>query len=128
MLKYIYKTIKEGAVMMIASILNNSLQWKSVGLVILFLLVYVIGMNLPHWIKKGKKTTCHVRVRGKRVEYSKLSQRYNYIISFRDDFGKEINVCVMEPLYGMYKEGATGMLTYQGENLLEFQEDDLREC
>lgn len=105
------------------------MNWEHILVVLLLSGLAVIALNLPYWSKRTPKTVCHAIVKGKRVDPSNTPQvyyrgsRFNYVITFMTDEGKEIDVCVIEALYGTYKEGTSGMLTYQGESLLEFVED-----
>ena len=105
------------------------MKWEQILVGLLLSGLAVIAINLPYWSKRTPKTTCHATVKGKRVDSSNTphiyyrGSRFNYIITFVTDEGKEIDVCVIEAMYGTYKEGVSGMLTYQGENLLEFVED-----
>ena len=98
---------------------------EQIGLVILYSGIAVLLLNLPYWINRKPRITCHATVKEKHVAVRNayLGSRYAYVITFLTNEGKYVEVSVMESLYGMYKEGVSGLLTYQGENLLEFIED-----
>lgn len=110
-------------------IMAASIPWPQVGVALLLGALTVVAVNLPYWSKRKPKTTCHATIKEKRVGASNTphiyyrGSRFNYVITFVTDEGNEVEVCVNEELYVMYKEGDSGMITYQGENLLGFEED-----
>ena len=105
------------------------IRWEQILVGLLLSGLAVIALNLPYWSKRKPRMTCHAFIKSKRVRTQKgyLGSRYNYVITFVIDERKEVDLCVIEPIYGTLKEGVSGTLTYQGESLLEFQEDSLRE-
>ena len=106
-----------------------TIPWEHVVVVLLLSVLAVVALNLPYWCKRTPKTICHATLKAKGVGNSNAphiyyrGSRFNFILTFVTDEGKEVEVCVSEELYAMYKEGMTGTLTYQGESLLEFVED-----
>ena len=110
-------------------IMAASIPWPQVGVSLLLGVLTVVAVNLPYWIKRTPKKTCHATIKEKRVGASNTphiyyrGSRFDYVIVFVTDEGNEVEVCVSEELYVLYKEGTSGMLTYQGESLLEFVED-----
>ena len=113
-------------------IMAGNISWEHIGVVILLSALAVVAVNLPYWRKKTPKTTCRATIKAKRIGNSNAphinytGSHFDYMITFWTNEGKEVEVCVSEELYAMYKEGMTGTLTYQGESLLEFVEDCLR--
>ena len=110
-------------------IMVASIPWPQIGLALLLGVLMIVVVNLPYWIKRTPKATCHATIKEKRIGASKTphiyyrGSRFNYVILFVTDEGDEIEVCVSEELYARYNEGEAGILTYQGESLLEFIED-----
>ena len=119
------------AQVIVRHIMAASIPWTQVGVTFLLGVLTVVAVNLPYWIKRKPKATCHATIKEKRIGESKTphiyyrGSRFNYVILFVDDEGHEIEVCVSEGLYVLYKEGVSGRLTYQGESLLEFVEDSV---
>lgn len=46
---------------------------------------------------------------------------WQYVVTFRLDNGEEKNLLTSEEMYGTMKEGLSGKLTWQEENLISFE-------
>lgn len=106
---------------------NGGMTWEQLGICLLFGLAYVVAVNLPYWKPKGPLVECQAIVKSKRVEQSNTpaiyyrGERFNYIITFVDENGKEVDLTTIPAIFAELKEGDMGKLKYQRDSLIEFK-------
>ncbi len=104
----------------------GNITWEQLGLVLLFAMVGVIAVNLPYWKRKGPVIECQATVKSKRMEYSNTPQiyargnRWNFLVLFVDENGKEVELHTNENHYHELSEGDTGKLVYQRDLIIKF--------
>ena len=105
----------------------GGLTWEHILIGLGLSAVCAVGLYLPYWKPKGQVIECQAVVKSKRVEYSNTphiyyrGQRFNYVVTFIDENGREVELTTIEANYGNFKEGDRGRLKYQRETIIEFE-------
>ena len=99
--------------------MGNATNWIFMGLIgIVYLLVMIRFLqNRFAPVKKRKATVID---KNRRELFSKHGgKQYKYAVIFSAD-GQKLSFYVSEFSYNGYRKGETGMLTYQGNRLIDF--------
>ena len=105
---------------------NHGSDWVNTLILLLIATIGGILRYLPYWKPKGPLVDCMATVKSKRVEYSNTpsiyyrGERFNYVVTFVDEEGKEVDLFTIPEIYSSVKEGDFGRLKYQRETILEF--------
>lgn len=96
-------------------------------LFIVLVIVCFIAMLVYHFASQGHTLTGTATVVSRRLEVSKLGSKwadnYNRLITFRLNDGSEMELYVSKEAYAVLKDGETGQLTWQGDQLTCFDGD-----
>ncbi|MBQ2900328.1 MAG: DUF2500 family protein [Agathobacter sp.] len=111
-------------------VIANKVQnggWEGFCFAILLAGIAALLRYLPYWKPKGPVVECQGTVKSKRVEYSNTpaiyyrGERFNYVITFVVEDGKEVDLVTIPAIYADLKEGDAGRLKYQRDSILEFE-------
>lgn len=87
------------------------------------------SMSLTSWFKKlsrsGRERSAAATVRSHRMTTARFptpGSTWNYLVSFTLSDGSQVELHTMEVQYNALKDGQTGLLSWEGENLLSFEE------
>lgn len=78
----------------------------------------------PERTAKAKVTARHVKTGADRTGRSS-GLGYNFVVTFRLEDKREIQLYAHDAEYGALREGMTGMLTWKGRYFVSFEEDIL---
>lgn len=72
----------------------------------------------------AKERTCTATVASKRMDMARFptpESTWNYLITFTLEDGSKVELHTLEVIYQAVAEDETGLLTWEGENLLSFE-------
>lgn len=75
--------------------------------------------------RSGKKQTADATVRSHRMTTARFptpESTWNYLITFTLPDGSQVELHALETQYTAIRDGQTGCLNWEGENLLSFEE------
>ena len=91
-----------------------------IALADIFIIVY-------HFVSRGRELTGTATVVSRRLELSKLGSKwadnYNRLITFRFSDNSELELYVSKEVYAVLQDGETGVLVWQGDQLVSFDSD-----
>lgn len=77
---------------------------------------------------KGPEMTGHATVKSHRVTQGrylgKAPSRWNYMVTFTMADGEELELYSIQSDFQVLKDGASGLLTWQGKRFLDFEPDE----
>ena len=77
--------------------------------------------------RRGKERTEPATVQSKRMDMARFptpGSTWNYLVTFRLADGSQVEVLTMEENFNALQEGMTGILTWEGDNFLGFEEKE----
>ena len=90
------------------------------GIVLFFLLYY-------HFSTNGPEMTGTATVVSRRLEVGRMgngwAENYNRLMTFRFSDGSELELYVSQEAYALLRDGETGQLIWQGDQLMSFDSD-----